>query len=581
MRVNWSIHDPDRSASNPLLAFLMAAKTFRQTVFGPVSILGMVTGFGFAWIALTPSLLPRGWLYQGAALALSATFGYAVGTTLGWLLRVTAGRSVEATRARLWLFFAIGLGTLLVLALIFWPTWQNDQRALVQLEPTAAAVDVLKFIAVGMALTVVLVLIGRLFGFLLTRFDRWLAKRLPRAVAYGIGALLFAAVVYVLSVDVVFHEFLGWANSTYEAGDQETREGDTQPQSELRSGSPESLASWDTLGVEGRAFVAGGSTAEEISNFTGEPASEPIRVYVGLGTADSYTARADLVLEELSRTGAWDREAVIIWSTTGTGWVDPDAATTVEHMFGGNTAIAGMQYSFLPSWISFMVDQQKAADSAGALFDAMLGAWSELPEDDRPELLLFGESLGSFGAETAIGGDTLEESAAAAEQTDGVVLLGPTNSNILWQQLIEDRNDSSPTWRPHSDKHPEVLVGNRVGELPPEPVDLELGRIAYYHHPSDPVGYWNWETLWKPQLWDKDPIGYDVSPNIDWYPFVSFWHVVFDLIAGFSAPSGYGHSYAIDMPDIWAAVAAPAGWTAEDSIRLRDHLGLNTNESSS
>ena len=223
----------------------MTANTFRQTVLGPASVPGMVFGFVFVWFSLTPSLLPRGWLYQSAAIALSATFGYLIGTTLGWLIRATTDRSVVTTRSRTWFLFAVGLGALLALALIFWPTWQNDQAALVQLEATASAFDVFKFIAVGLVLTIVLVLIGRILGFLLARFDRWLATRLPRAIAYGIGVLVFGLAVYVLSVDVVWHRFVGWANSTYEAGDKTTREGDEQPQSPLRSGSPDSLASWN------------------------------------------------------------------------------------------------------------------------------------------------------------------------------------------------------------------------------------------------------------------------------------------------------------------------------------------------
>jgi len=35
------------------------------------------------------------------------------------------------------------------------------------------------------------------------------------------------------------------------------------------------------------------------------------------------------------------------------------------------------------------------------------------------------------------------------------------------------------------------------------------------------------------------------------------------------------------MPDAWAAVAAPDGWTVRDSDRLRDHLGLSVGQDSS
>ena len=49
-----------------------------------------------------------------------------------------------------------------------------------------------------------------------------------------------------------------------------------------RSGSPGSLAAWDTLGFEGRWFVANGPSAAAITSVTGKPAREPIRAYVGL-----------------------------------------------------------------------------------------------------------------------------------------------------------------------------------------------------------------------------------------------------------------------------------------------------------
>jgi uncharacterized membrane protein len=47
---------------------------------------------------------------------------------------------------------------------------------------------------------------------------------------------------------------------------------------------------------------------------------------------------------------------------------------------------------------------------------------------------------------------------------------------------------------------------------------------------------------------------------------------VADLIAGFSAPSGYGHNYAVDFAAGWAAVAPPEGWTTADTVRLQRHL---------
>ena len=68
------------------------------------------------------------------------------------------------------------------------------------------------------------------------------------------------------------------------------------------------------------------------------------------------------------------------------------------------------------------------------------------------------------------------------------------------------------------------------------------------------------------------PKGYDVLARAGWFPIVTGVQEVADLIAGFSAPSGYGHNYAIDFVSGWAAVVPPVQWTEADSARLQQHL---------
>ena len=47
-------------------------------------------------------------------------------------------------------------------------------------------------------------------------------------------------------------------------------------------------------------------------------------------------------------------------TTTGSGWVDPASVDTFEYLSGGDSAIVAIQYSYLPSWMSYLVDQSKA-----------------------------------------------------------------------------------------------------------------------------------------------------------------------------------------------------------------------------
>ena len=553
-------------------------ESFGKFVFARPSWIGSLVGLAFLWLSLTPSLLPRPWITQGLVSAISIAFGYGLGSLLGWVIRYfrhrsgrPEGRAATMKRARivLWGLFAVVVAA----AIVLWPVWQNEQRELVGMDPIPGVV-ILYAIGLSVVLAAVLIVIGRMLAFVVRGLDRWFAKRLPKPLVYVLVVLIVAGTAYLFTIDVVFNGFTAWANDRYEAADQEGYPGDVRPTSALKSGSPDSMVAWDSVGREGRAFLANASSPDDIAAFTDRPAIEPIRVYAGLNSADSPEGRAALVVEELRRTGGFERSHLVVVATTGTGWVDPDAAHVAEYMYGGDTAIAAIQYSFLPSWISFLVDSEKSAAAGSAIFDAVVGEWERLPDATRPILILFGESLGSFGAEAAVGGGDLEQSVLEAERVDGVILLGPTNQNILWQQLISARNPSTPAWKPHSVPHPELIVANLVGEVAPAQAGPGLGHILYYHHPSDPIGYWNWETLWKPQEWAGEPIGYDVSPATRWYPFVTFWQVVFDLIAGFSAPSGYGHNYSVDMADAWAAVVAPDGWTVRDSDRLRDHLGL-------
>ena len=50
-------------------------------------------------------------------------------------------------------------------------------------------------------------------------------------------------------------------------------------------------------------------------------------------------SRLAVVLRELRRTDAFDRKVLVIIPTTGTGWVDPAAARSIEALYSGDTAL--------------------------------------------------------------------------------------------------------------------------------------------------------------------------------------------------------------------------------------------------
>jgi uncharacterized membrane protein len=553
-------------------------RTFLSTVFRRPSFGGLVGALVFFWFSLTPTLLPRDWIMQAVITGAGAAIGYVVGVAIGALGRWALQRTGRADWGRswsrsAWITLPVVAGLLLVLGLVQWPGWQNEQRDLVELAHISPAVVVVMAVA-ALAIFAVLVIVGRVVLYLVRALERFVQRFMPRELAWIITGVVVAIIVMVLSIDVVGKGFVAFVDGRFGPADGGTAEGVEQPTSRTSSGSPESLAAWETLGFEGRNFVAGAPTVDELEGFSGS-AIAPIRVYAGVESADGLEAQADLVVDELERTGAADREIVVVVTTTGTGWVDPDAAQAIEYMHAGDTAIAALQYSFLPSWIQFLIGTEVAGEAGAALNDAVFAWWSDLPEP-RPRLILFGESLGSLGLETALAGDSVEASLGnLMARADGVLLTGPTASNPIWQQVSAARQSGTPVWRPGYEGGRNARFANRPDEPAlVGPNEWSFPRTLYFHHPSDPVGYWNLDLLWGPPEWVNDPIGYDVSPRVSWFPIITWGQVSADLIAGFSAPSGYGHNYAVDFVSGWTWVAPPDDWTLEDSLRLQEHLGF-------
>ena len=86
------------------------------------------------------------------------------------------------------------------------------------------------------------------------------------------------------------------------------------------------------------------------------------------------------MLKELQRTGAFDRKAIVIGSTTGTGSLDPNAMDPIDYMFNGDDAIAGVQYSYLPSWISLFADPTITKETRRPCSTTIHDYWVTLPE---------------------------------------------------------------------------------------------------------------------------------------------------------------------------------------------------------
>lgn len=535
----------------------------------PVSPAGLWVAALFFAFSLLPSLLPRGPAVQGVVSGITVALGYGVGTALAWVVRYL---DVPAPRDQVRRVLVVGANGLLavVLALSVWRHvgWQNEVRALFELEAGGPAAWLL-IVPVTLLVAALLVALARAIRSLFRWISGRLEERIPRRLAVLIGAVASVVLLSLLWNGLLVDGFFAGANRVFAPIDSRTNEGNEQPTSALRSGGPGSLADWDTLGRQGRRFVSTGPTVAELEAFHGEGALEPIRVYAGLRSADTLQERAELVLEELRRTGAFEREVLVVATTTGTGYLEPNAMSSLEYVHNGDTAVAGVQYSYLPSWISLLADQDEVTETSRAVFDAVHAHWSTLPEDDRPRLYVYGLSLGSFGVESILTSVNILN-----EPIDGALLVGPPFLNPLRNDLVAARAPGTSPATPVYEGGRTVRFVNE-GDRDPVAAD-EWGptRVLYLQHASDPVTFFSPDLLLdRPDWLLPDQRGADVPERFTWVPLITMWQVLFDLPAAGSVPEGFGHLFTPEAnAQAWIDVTQPEGWTAADSAALRQHL---------
>lgn len=515
------------------------------------------------WASLTPSLLPRSPIFQGVVASVATLLGYGVGSLLGWIVRSCGGRLTGVARRRAWLTLTAVAGVGTVLALIAYVRWENELRRLVGVAHIGLR-SVLAMLLVASLLFVVLLAVARALKAGGRAVGRLVGKVLPARIATVVGGLVVALTAYVLVTGVATDRLLGTLDATFSTLNGEFATDVPPPTGRFLSGGPRSDVSWDDLGRQGRVFIANAPTREQISTFAGRPARSPVRAYVGIGTDGEVDLpqEAARAVGELERLGGFRRSVLNVVTGTGRGWVNENQAQALEYMWGGDTATVSMQYSYLPSWMSFLVDGSRAEEAGRLLFDAVYARWSELPPDRRPRLVVSGESLGSFGAEAAFSG-----AQDLAGRTDGAVFVGPTNNNSLWSRFTAERDPGTPEVLPVYDAGDVVRFADSPSDLT-TPGPWTGTKVAYLQHANDPISWWDWSLALTEPDWLSEPRGRDVSPSIRWIPFVTMLQLAADQMVANDVPAGQGHQFGQAPVYAWASVLPSPGWSAADTTRL-------------
>ncbi|MHA7283242.1 alpha/beta-hydrolase family protein [Arthrobacter sp. TMS2-4] len=537
----------------------------RGIVYLQAHWINLLCALALASLALTPSLVPRPTVFQGFLAGLWVMVGFQLGFALRrpWHMMTGAFRQAQpgleqhgaSSRSKLlvplvvtlaFVAYVIVYGALVV-------SWQNRVRALVDMPP----VDGVGHTAF---LVSMLATMGVCYG--ISRSIRALRSRAAARVSAHGGSTQAARrasratglVAVVVLVGGLVGAGLAAVGAIYARRDAETLAGSVQPVLATRSGTAESAVAWDQLGRQGRAFAGGGPSADAIGRVTGGPALEPVRVYAGLSTGQDHAERAELVVRELERTGGFERKVLLVATPTGSGWLEPQAIAALEYLYGGDTATAAMQYSFQPSWVSFLFSPDLAADSSEALFDAVHSRWQELPPAQRPQLAVYGLSLGAQGMQGSF--ENLDD---LLSRTDAALFTGPPSNSQPWRTLQDNRDAGSPIWQPVYHHGREVRWQSKPGDFAALAGPWEQPRLGYLQHATDPITWLDPAVIYQRPEWLAGPAasggrGADVSDSMRWIPGVTFLHLTTDMLVSEAVPPSHGHNFGDVAVDGWAQV---------------------------
>jgi uncharacterized membrane protein len=356
---------------------------------------------------------------------------------------------------------------------------------------------------------------------------------LPLGHLIGVGAISGALYMFIKKT---------YDDIEQNADDLETGFTD-RPTSTYLSGGPDSAINWSSLSLQGRRHIATALTPAQITAVMHGDAMQPVRIFVGIDSADTEEERVELALAELERTGAFERAYIVVVSPTGTGYVNYVMSESVEYQTRGNVASVTMQYSKRPSPMSL-----DRVDEGHIQYRMLLNRISKrlqgMPAKKRPRILLFGESLGAWTSQDALmhsGTDGLR-----ALQIDRALWIGTPKGSKWKEQVLANT-------MLNTDKE---LVGLFDSYEDVEKLDKSTRDVLRYvmvTHYNDPIAQFGLEMLIKQPEWvadeSKRPKG--MSSNTKYRSPTLFVQTLIDMKNALKPIPGEfvanGHDYRADL----------------------------------
>lgn len=536
------------------------------------SAVGLLTGTLFFAASLTPSLVPRNFATQGVLSGCALAVGYGIGVFGLWLWNYLQLPKPGQKVARAIKLATTGLFAVVAIAFLWRASeWQNSIRLLMELEPVDSAHPT-KVGLIALAVFATLMIVARAFQLTFRVASRNVGRFAPRPVSNLVGVVIAGLLFWSIADGLLFRAALHMADTSFQKLDALIEDDTRQPTDPNKTGSAASLLDWRGLGRAGRQYVATGPSRASIGTFLGADALEPIRVYAGLNSAKTPQERARLALDELKRVGGFDRSVLIIVTPTGTGWVDPAAMDPVEYLLRGDVASVALQYSYLSSWLSLLVEPDYGREAAHALFREVYEYWRQLPRDRRPKLYLHGLSLGALNSD--LSADLFD---VIGDPFQGALWSGPPFLSKTWTSVTRDRDPESPFWLPRFRDGSIIRFTAQKDALAIPGASWGPVRIVFLQYASDAVTFFDPMAFYRMPEWMAEPRGPDVSPQLRWYPVVTFLQLLLDMGMATTTPMGYGHVYAPQhYIDAWVEVLGITDWPAGDIERLKANFKERT-----
>ncbi|MCH8519044.1 alpha/beta-hydrolase family protein [Candidatus Gracilibacteria bacterium] len=516
--------------------------------------------------ALTPSLIPRDGVLQGVVAGVSAVATYSL---YAWGIGLWKWLGFPYYHSNIGAYIGYALSAIIVIYGLSQATdWQNSVYFSAGLDPVESVRPyTILFVSIGVFLGVVGV--GRIFGKIVLLGAYKGEKVLPLRASLIISFFLVSYIFWSIGNGVFVQSFFAFIDRSSQQVDALIPITQEAPENPLMTGSESSLIAWNTLGSKGRDFISGVTQAEEFEYFfPDEIFLEPLRVYAGLNSAETLEERAQLFLEEMIRVEAFSRSTLVLVTPTGTGWIDPKSIKTLELLLRGDVATVGVQYSYLPSWLTLLSDYEAGEESARKIFEVVYTYWSSLPSDERPELYLHGLSLGSRYSENS--SDVWD---IIADPYNGALWVGPTYGNTLWNRFTRQRNEESSYSSPTYGDDSLVRFFTQFGTSADISRDWGIFRILYFQHPSDAVTFFSPQSFWRAPKWMSEEFPPDISSELRFIPVVTFFQLLTDNFTATSTRAGHGHTYATkDYFTAWYRLLEPTGISEERYLEIYDYF---------